>query len=308
MQWGFDLWMPSRLEGGAAVRPKAVISFTEKTKFVYAINKGISKTQLRKRPPSVNDLRMCSVQPNHAFPGGPRRGRSPARPPELRPPPRARHRGCGRIHPSRGRVGPGHARSRPLRVRAPRGGARGGPGGARGRGAPRGSPAALRRGHGWGPRLRRAPGGGPAGRSRGDRRGGPSGGPRGPMRRRGARCPDPGTALAAPGQPRTQVRQRRLGRPGYRTCPSGTVLSRSSDDSWVDPVADQVQAPLRKHGFEMEVCVWYDPIGEHLHALGYDGSAQRYFHALESSPGAFSWTGSSASEATTAPVPGLSTS
>ena len=61
-------------------------------------------------------------------------------------------------------------------------------------------------------------------------------------------------------------------------------------------------------GLEVELCVWYDPIGEHLHALGYDASAQRYFHALESSLGAFSRTGSSASEATTAPVPGLSTS
>ncbi len=31
----------------------------------------------------------------------------------------------------------------------------------------------------------------------------------------------------------------------------------------------------------MELCVWYDPITEHLHAVGFDGSAARYFRSLE---------------------------
>ena len=43
-------------KGDKAIGPKSVISFTEKTKFVYAINKGISKKQLRTSPQSVNDL------------------------------------------------------------------------------------------------------------------------------------------------------------------------------------------------------------------------------------------------------------
>ena len=66
--------------------------------------------------------------------------------------------------------------------------------------------------------------------------------------------------------------------------PSGTVLTRSTrdNDAWVDLVADEVQALLREHGLEMELCVWYDPIGEHLHAVGFDGSAARYFRSLES--------------------------
>ena len=43
-------------KGDKAIGPKSVISFTEKTKFVYAINKGISKTQLRMSPQRVNAL------------------------------------------------------------------------------------------------------------------------------------------------------------------------------------------------------------------------------------------------------------
>ena len=52
------------------------------------------------------------------------------------------------------------------------------------------------------------------------------------------------------------------------------------DDSWVDQVADEVQALLRVHGLEMELCVWYDPVAEYLHAVGFDGSAARYFRSL----------------------------
>jgi len=35
---------------------KSVVTFTEKTKFLYAINKGISGSELRRRPYSVNDV------------------------------------------------------------------------------------------------------------------------------------------------------------------------------------------------------------------------------------------------------------
>ncbi len=43
-------------KGDKAIGPKSVISFTEKTKFLYAINKGISKTELRENPQIVNHL------------------------------------------------------------------------------------------------------------------------------------------------------------------------------------------------------------------------------------------------------------
>jgi 2-hydroxy-3-keto-5-methylthiopentenyl-1-phosphate phosphatase len=36
--------------------PKSVVTFTEKTKFLYAINKGISGSELRRHPYSVNDV------------------------------------------------------------------------------------------------------------------------------------------------------------------------------------------------------------------------------------------------------------
>ncbi len=64
-----------------------------------------------------------------------------------------------------------------------------------------------------------------------------------------------------------------------RTAPTTRT---STDDSWVDRVADEVQALLREHGLEMELCVWYDAITEHLHAVGFDGSAARYFRSLSS--------------------------
>ena len=35
---------------------------------------------------------------------------------------------------------------------------------------------------------------------------------------------------------------------------------RPEGDAWVDQVADEVQALLREHGLEMELCVWYDPV------------------------------------------------
>jgi hypothetical protein len=59
--------------------------------------------------------------------------------------------------------------------------------------------------------------------------------------------------------------------------------NRPDDDAWVDQVADEVQALLREHGLEMELCVWYDPITEQLHGVGYDGAPARFFANLPSS-------------------------
>jgi phosphoglycolate phosphatase-like HAD superfamily hydrolase len=42
-------------ETGLLYRPKSVVTFTEKTKFIYAINKGISSAELRRDPYRVND-------------------------------------------------------------------------------------------------------------------------------------------------------------------------------------------------------------------------------------------------------------
>ena len=41
---------------GRVIGPKSTVSFTEKTKFIFAINKGITKGQLRRKPERVNDL------------------------------------------------------------------------------------------------------------------------------------------------------------------------------------------------------------------------------------------------------------
>ena len=52
--WGSLLNFGS--DAGIAIGPKAAVSFTEKTKFVFAINKGILKKELRQWPERVNDL------------------------------------------------------------------------------------------------------------------------------------------------------------------------------------------------------------------------------------------------------------
>lgn len=57
------------------------------------------------------------------------------------------------------------------------------------------------------------------------------------------------------------------------------------DDTWVDRVADEVSALLREHGLDMELCVWYDPITEVMHGIGFDGSPARFFRSLESDQG-----------------------
>ncbi|MDE1882135.1 MAG: hypothetical protein KGI89_16495 [Euryarchaeota archaeon] len=54
------------------------------------------------------------------------------------------------------------------------------------------------------------------------------------------------------------------------------------DDSWVDRVADEVGDLLRQHGLDMEMVVFYDPVDEQLHAVGFDGNPARYFRSLES--------------------------
>ena len=42
-------------ENGTAVAVKRTVTFTEKTKFIYAINKGISGAELSRNPYRVND-------------------------------------------------------------------------------------------------------------------------------------------------------------------------------------------------------------------------------------------------------------
>ncbi|MDE1820932.1 MAG: hypothetical protein KGJ23_11235 [Euryarchaeota archaeon] len=51
----------------------------------------------------------------------------------------------------------------------------------------------------------------------------------------------------------------------------------TEDDSWVDRVADEVQALLRREGLDLELVVFYDRVTEMLHAVGYDGAPARYF-------------------------------
>ena len=63
---------------------------------------------------------------------------------------------------------------------------------------------------------------------------------------------------------------------------SPETKKRSEDDSWVDRTTDRVAEVLREEGLDMELVVFFDPIAEVLHAVGYDGSAARYFRSLES--------------------------
>jgi hypothetical protein len=57
------------------------------------------------------------------------------------------------------------------------------------------------------------------------------------------------------------------------------------DDTWVDRVADEVSAVLREHRLDMEMVVFYDPVGEQLHAVGFDGNPARFFASLGSGQG-----------------------
>ncbi len=76
--------------------------------------------------------------------------------------------------------------------------------------------------------------------------------------------------------------------PAPRARPSGTVLTRSTDDAWVDLVADEVQALLAEHGLELELVVFYDKVTEVLHAVGFSGAPARYFRSLDTGAGAAS--------------------
>jgi len=48
---------------GRAVGPKSVVTFTEKTKFVFAVNKGVGKAALRQNSARVNDLVPRTARP-----------------------------------------------------------------------------------------------------------------------------------------------------------------------------------------------------------------------------------------------------
>lgn len=54
-----------------------------------------------------------------------------------------------------------------------------------------------------------------------------------------------------------------------------------SSDAWVDAVADSTASLLSEEGLDLELIVFYDPITETLHAVGYDGAPARYFRSLE---------------------------
>jgi hypothetical protein len=51
-----DIFGCTFIERNGQIMPKSVITFTEKTKFLYAINKGISGLELRRNPYRVNDV------------------------------------------------------------------------------------------------------------------------------------------------------------------------------------------------------------------------------------------------------------
>ena len=52
---------------------------------------------------------------------------------------------------------------------------------------------------------------------------------------------------------------------------------RPADDRWVDLVADRVSEVLTEERLTLELLVFYDPVAEVLHAVGYDGAPARYF-------------------------------
>lgn len=57
-----------------------------------------------------------------------------------------------------------------------------------------------------------------------------------------------------------------------------------AEDGWVDVVADETSSLLAEDGLQLELVVFYDPVTEVLHAVGYDGAPARYFRAIESGP------------------------
>lgn len=53
----------------------------------------------------------------------------------------------------------------------------------------------------------------------------------------------------------------------------------------MDVVADDTGALLAQEGLQLELLVFYDPVTEVLHAVGYDGAPARYFRELGPSTG-----------------------
>lgn len=51
-----DIFGCTFIERNGRIFPKSIVTFTEKTKFLYAINKGISGLELRRNPYRVNDV------------------------------------------------------------------------------------------------------------------------------------------------------------------------------------------------------------------------------------------------------------
>ena len=58
--WGCTL---NFSDGGVALGPKSVVSFTEKTKYLFAVNKGISRADLRAKPALVNSYQPLNARP-----------------------------------------------------------------------------------------------------------------------------------------------------------------------------------------------------------------------------------------------------
>ncbi len=58
--WGSTLAFDT---DGVAIGPKSLLSFTEKTKCLFAINKGVSKAALRSEPSSVNLYKPVAARP-----------------------------------------------------------------------------------------------------------------------------------------------------------------------------------------------------------------------------------------------------
>lgn len=59
----------------------------------------------------------------------------------------------------------------------------------------------------------------------------------------------------------------------------------------MDVVADEAGDLLSEEGLDLELIVFYDPLTETLHAVGYDGAPARYFRSLEGSAPADRRTG-----------------
>lgn len=66
-----------------------------------------------------------------------------------------------------------------------------------------------------------------------------------------------------------------------RPLPRSSRGGETAEEGWVDVVADDVATLLSEEGLDLELIVFYDPLTETLHAVGYDGAPARYFRSLE---------------------------